>query len=44
MSVVTIPTPGAIVRNMATDPARGGIWLALSGTGRIGELELGTPR
>jgi len=44
MTVVPIPTPGAIVRHMVTDWERGRLWLALSGTGRIGEIDLGTPR
>ena len=44
MTVVPIPTPGAIVRHMVTDTTRGRVWLALSGTGRIGEIELGAPR
>jgi virginiamycin B lyase len=38
--VVDIPTRGAIVRNMAVDGARGRLWLALSGTGRIGRIDL----
>jgi virginiamycin B lyase len=38
--VVDIPTKGAIVRNMAVDTTRGRLWLALSGTGRIGLVEL----
>ncbi len=37
---VAIPTPGAIVRNMAVDSRRGRIWLALSGTGRIGRIDV----
>jgi virginiamycin B lyase len=40
MEVVRIPTPGAVVRHMVTDVPRNRIWLALSGTGRIGKLEL----
>ena len=36
---VRIPTPNAIVRHMVTDSARGRIWLALSGTGRIGRID-----
>jgi hypothetical protein len=35
-----IPTDGSIVRNIAPDPKRRCLWLALSGTGRIGKLEL----
>jgi virginiamycin B lyase len=34
-----IPTPNAIVRHMATDSTRGRVWLALSGTGRIGRID-----
>jgi virginiamycin B lyase len=41
MEVVAIPTPGAIVRHMQTDSTRGRIWLALSGTGRLGKIEVG---
>jgi virginiamycin B lyase len=41
MQVVVIPTKGPVVRHMVTDPARKRIWLALSGTGRIGMLDLG---
>ncbi len=37
---VDIPTKGAIVRNMETDSTRGRLWLALSGTGRIGQVRL----
>jgi virginiamycin B lyase len=40
METIKIPTPGSIVRNMSVDSARGRIWLALSGTGRIGKIEL----
>jgi streptogramin lyase len=40
METVPIPTPGAIVRHMETDSTRGRIWLALSGTGRLGKIEL----
>ncbi len=36
----TIPTGGATVRHIAVDQARGRIWLALSGTGRIGRIDL----
>jgi hypothetical protein len=35
-----IPTAGSIVRNVATDVANKRIWLALSGTQRIGRLDL----
>jgi virginiamycin B lyase len=39
-TTVDIPTKGAIVRNMETDSTRGRLWLALSGTGRIGRIDL----
>jgi virginiamycin B lyase len=42
MESVKIPTAGAIVRHMETDSTRGRVWLALSGTGRIGKIEVGT--
>ena len=35
--------PGAVVRHMETDSTRGRVWLALSGTGRLGKIELGAP-
>jgi streptogramin lyase len=38
--VVTIPTPGAIVRNMSVDSTRRIVWLALSGTQRLGRIDL----
>jgi virginiamycin B lyase len=38
--VVKIPTAGAIVRNMAVDTAHGRLWLALSGTQRLGRVDL----
>jgi virginiamycin B lyase len=41
METIPIPTTGAIVRNIAVDPVRRRIWLALSGTGRIGMIDLG---
>lgn len=37
---LAIPTPGAIVRGMAVDAVRGRIWLPLSGTHRIGRIDL----
>lgn len=40
MDTVRIPTSGAIVRHMQTDSARSRLWLALSGTGRIGRIDL----
>ena len=43
MQTVTIPTAGCVVRHMAWDAARGRLWLALSGTRRIGKIELGAP-
>jgi virginiamycin B lyase len=43
MATVTIPTAGCIVRHMTWDPVRGRLWLALSGTRRIGRIELGPP-
>jgi virginiamycin B lyase len=41
MERVPIPTAGAIVRHMETDSTRGRVWLALSGTGRLGMIEVG---
>jgi hypothetical protein len=38
---VKIPTATAIVRHMQTDSTHHRIWLALSGTGRLGKIELG---
>jgi len=40
---VPIPTGGAIVRHMVTDWTRGRLWLALSGTRRIGKVQLAVP-
>lgn len=40
-TLLLIPTKGAVVRHMVTDVKRQRIWLALSGTGRIGVIELG---
>ncbi len=37
---IKIPTGGSIVRNVSVDSARKRIWLALSGVGRIGKIEL----
>jgi streptogramin lyase len=37
---VKIPTPGSVVRNMAVDSTRGRLWLALSGTQRLGRIDL----
>lgn len=38
--VVAIPTRGSVVRNMAVDATRGRLWLALSGTERLGRIDL----
>jgi streptogramin lyase len=38
-----IPTANAIVRHMVTDPERGRVWLALSGTHRIGRIDVPAP-
>jgi streptogramin lyase len=35
-----IPTRTAVVRHIALDPARGRIWLALSGTHRLGRIDV----
>ncbi len=40
METVKIPTPGSIVRNMSVDSTRSRVWLAESGVGRIGKIEL----
>jgi hypothetical protein len=40
METIRIPTPGSVVRNISIDSARSRVWLALSGTGRIGKIEL----
>src|SRR6266550_2445856 len=37
---VKIPTPGSVVRNMAVDSSRARLWLALSGTQRLGRIDL----
>jgi virginiamycin B lyase len=37
---VKIPTGGSIVRNISVDSTRNRVWLALSGIGRIGKIEL----
>jgi virginiamycin B lyase len=41
--IVRIPTAGSIVRNVASDAANQRIWLALSGTQRIGKLDIARP-
>jgi streptogramin lyase len=38
-----IPTPNAIVRHMVADPERRRMWLALSGTHRIGRIDVPGP-
>lgn len=40
MQTVAIPTPGCVVRHIVTDLPRRRIWPALSGTGRIGRIDL----
>jgi virginiamycin B lyase len=42
--IVPIPTPGAIVRNMSVDSTRQRLWLALSGTARLGMVQLAPAR
>jgi virginiamycin B lyase len=37
--IYDLPTKGAIVRNMSLDPAHSRLWLALSGTGRLGRID-----
>ncbi|HZH41304.1 MAG TPA: hypothetical protein VFD85_09850, partial [Gemmatimonadales bacterium] len=39
-STVPIPTATATVRNISVDSARARIWLALSGTQRLGRIDL----
>ena len=43
METIAIPTRTCVVRHLVSDDARGRLWLALSGTGRIGRIDLGTP-
>jgi len=43
METVPIPTSGPVVRHMVSDSLRGRLWLALSGTGRIGMIQLARP-
>jgi virginiamycin B lyase len=38
---IKIPTGGSVVRNISVDSTRNRVWLALSGTNRIGEIKLG---
>jgi virginiamycin B lyase len=40
MQTVAIPTSGCVVRHMVLDAARKRLWLALSGTGRLGRIDL----
>jgi virginiamycin B lyase len=40
METARIPTPGSIVRNMSVDSTRSRLWLALSGTGRLGKVDI----
>jgi len=40
VETIKIPTPGSIVRNISVDSTRSRIWLALSGTSRLGKIEL----
>lgn len=42
-ATIPIPTGGAIVRHMVTDWSRGRLWLALSGTARVGLVQLVAP-
>jgi len=37
---IPIPTRGSVVRNMAVDSTRARVWLAESGIGRLGKIEL----
>jgi streptogramin lyase len=40
METVSIPTASPVVRHMVSDDRRRVLWLALSGTGRIGRIRL----
>ena len=40
MQTVAIPTRGSVVRNMAVDSTHARLWLALSGTQRLGRIDL----
>ena len=40
MDTVPIPTRGSVVRNVTVDSARSRLWLALSGTSRLGRIDL----
>ena len=41
---LAIPTRGAVVRNMSVDSTRARVWLALSGTQRLGMIDLAPSR
>lgn len=43
MSTVKVPTSGPTVRHMVCDWVRGRLWLALSGTQRLGSVQLVVP-
>lgn len=43
MQTIPIPTSGSVVRHVVHDLRRGRLWLALSGTRRIGEIQLPLP-
>lgn len=43
MSPIPVPTRGAVVRHMISDDVRGRLWLALSGTQRLGCIQLDPP-
>ena len=40
MESIRIPTAGSTVRHISIDRTRGRLWLALSGTGRLGKIDL----
>jgi virginiamycin B lyase len=40
VETIKIPTPGSTVRNISVDSTRSRVWLALSGTSRLGKIEL----
>ena len=44
METVAIPTRGSVVRNMSLDSTRGRLWLALSGTQRLGRIDVNAER
>jgi virginiamycin B lyase len=43
MQSIPIPTSGSVVRHMVHDLERGRLWLALSGTRRLGKIQLELP-